>query len=553
MDVEQFRKAGYKAIDRICDHYNAMEDRPVKPSVEPGYLRKALPAAPPTKGEDMEDIANDFQNLIMPGVVHWQHPSFFAYFPAAGTLESIIGDLYAATAMNPGFNWMCSPACTELENVTMDWAAQLYGLSDDFHNSTNVGGGVIQTNASDCVIVSTVAARERYKRIRPDVPANKLVIYVTTQTHSLGLKCGRVLGLPVHCIPVRAEDNYSLRGQDLREAIVMDRAEGKHPFIMIGTVGTTSSGAIDNVDEIGETLCDYPEIWLHIDAAWLGAAFSCPEFRERCHVPGINKYADSIGINFHKWGLVSLECSGLWVRDRKNLTEALDITPPFLRSTEGESGAVVDYRNWSLALGRRFRSAKLWFVLRSFGVEGYRAHIKRSISLGEIFADSVRSHPELLELVVPPSFSLSVFRIAPAAVPESSADELNDLNERYYQRLYERKDLMLTQTKLDGVHCVRFVTGAQKTERHHVETAFDICLETAKLMIKEFKESNPVNPTGELTALVEAEGCGQWIQIDGKIDDLGHAVLGPTFLETFRCLKLWFAASWPFSGGIDGR
>ncbi|KAF9785098.1 pyridoxal phosphate-dependent transferase [Thelephora terrestris] len=488
MDIEQFRKAGYQAIDRICDHYSSVQDRPVRPSVKPGYLRNALPSAPPIKGEDIEDIANDFQDLIMPGVMHWQHPSFFAYFPAAGTLESIIGDLYAATAMNPGFNWMCSPACTELENVTMDWSAKLYGLSEDFLNSTNVGGGVIQTNASDGAMVAIVAARSRYQALYPEVPTEKLVIYVTTQTHSLGLKAGLVLGLPVYAFPVRVEDNYSLRGEDLREMIEMDRADGKHPFILIGTVGTTSSGAIDNIDEIGETLLDYPDIRLHVDAAWLGAAFSCPEYRERCRVPAINKYADSVCVNFHKWGLVSLDCSGLWVRDREHLTRALDITPPFLRNPDGESGTVVDYRNWSLALGRRFRSAKLWFVLRSFGVEGYQAHIRKSIRLGEIFAERVRQHPETLELVTSPSFSLSVFRIAPSAVPGVSEDELNELNERYYQNINKRKDIMLTQTKLNGTHCIRFVTGAQNTEPHHIETAFRICFETAVASIKEFME-----------------------------------------------------------------
>jgi len=267
------------------------------------------------------------------------------------------------------------------------------------------------------------------------------------------------------------------------------RFVGTQTSAAVGTVGTTSSGAIDNIDEIGEALSNYPDMWLHIDAAWLGAAFSCPEYRERCRVPAVNRYADSLCVNFHKWGLVSLDCSGMWVRNRGNLTEALDITPPFLRSSEGDAGTVVDYRNWSLALGRRFRSAKLWFVLRSFGVEGYQAHIRRSVSLGEIFTERVREHPELLELVVPPSFSLSVFRIAPSAVAGISATELNELNELYYRNINERKDIMLTQTKLNGVHCVRFVTGALGTKPHHIEEAFVICSETAKASIKEFMES----------------------------------------------------------------
>ncbi|KAF9648552.1 aromatic-L-amino-acid decarboxylase [Thelephora ganbajun] len=495
----RFRKAGYQAIDRICDYYYSLQNKPVKSNVKPGYLREALPVAPPTKGESIEDIANDYQDIIMPGLTHWQHPSFFAYYPTASTFEGIIGDLYATTALNPGFNWICSPACTELENVVMDWAAQLFGLSEDFYNTTQVGGGVIQSTASDSALVAIVTARSRYQRLHPDVPIDKLVVYVTTQTHSLGLKAGLILGLPVYAIPVRAEDDYGLRGHGLREVIERDKAEGKHPFVIVGTVGTTSSGAIDNIDEIAEALRDHPDIWLHIDAAWLGAAFSCPQYRARCHLPTINKVADSICINFHKaragpfsstsWGLVNFDCSAFWVRDRKNLTEALDITPPFLRSTEGDAGIVVDYRNWGLTLGRRFRSLKVWFVLRSFGVEGFQAYIRKCISLGEIFAESVRNHPELLELVTPPSFSLSVFRIAPGAVPGLPAHELNELNELYYRRLNERNELMLTQTELNGVHCVRFVVGVQRTERIHVEAAFGICLETAKLVTREFTGS----------------------------------------------------------------
>ncbi|KAL6306954.1 pyridoxal phosphate-dependent transferase [Sparassis latifolia] len=492
MDIEAFRKAGYAAIDRICDYYSTLQGRPVVPSVQPGFLTNALPTSPPEVGEDFEVIADDFQKLIIPGLTHWQHPSFFAFFPTAGTFESMLGDLLSSSVSNPGFNWLASPACTELEMTMMDWCAKVLGLSDEFLNSSQTGGGVIQTSSSDALLVITVAARARYLREHPGTKLEDLVMYVSSQTHSMGVKTGLVFGLACRVLEVSADDEYGLRGAVVKKALEEDLANGKHPFLVVGSVGTTSSGAIDRVGEIGETLREYPSIWFHVDAAWAGVALSCPENREIAQLASINKYVDSLGTNFHKWGLVNFDATMLWVRSREDLTEALEVTPPFLRTKQGDARAVVDYRNWNLGLGRRFRSLKVWFVLRSYGVEGFQKHIRKGIALNNHFVSLVSASP-LFSLVAPPSFALTVFRLTPQTVlPVSTAplteSLLNDVNRALYVRITARPEILLTQTVLNGTVCLRFAVGATRTETEHVEMAWQLIQEEAGVVVEELKQ-----------------------------------------------------------------
>ncbi|KAG8699549.1 hypothetical protein FRC08_005222 [Ceratobasidium sp. 394] len=523
MDIEQFRRAGYAAIDAICDYHQTLEQRPVVAAVEPGYLGKALPNEAPQKGEKFEDIAHDFQQLIMPGITHWQHPAFYAYFPTANTFESVLADLLSSSVSNPGFNWACSPACTELEAIVMDWSAKLFGLDPTFCIESGAGGGVILTTASDSALTAVIAARSRYTRLHPNVPLDSLVIYGTSQTHSLGAKAALVLGLQFRAIQVDIKDHFSLRGHTLKSAIDEDLGRGRHPFVLIATVGTTSSGAIDNIPEIGQALSEHPDVWLHIDAAWAGVALACPEFRKLSYLDAINTYAHSFCTNFHKWGLVNFDCSTLWVRQRTLLTDALDVTPEFLRTKHGDTGTVIDYRNWQIALGRRFRSLKVWFVLRSFGVEGFQAHIRKGIELSKLFTSLIEQNP-LFELVVPRSFALTVFRLVPpsglatpslatpigikdesglaqekdlvaGASPETTTHAIpvksktNALNRAFYARLSARKTLVLTQTDLAGTFCLRFAVGAVRTEERHVREAVDVLVQEAQATLREWKEA----------------------------------------------------------------
>ncbi|KAJ8076912.1 hypothetical protein PM082_001335 [Marasmius tenuissimus] len=310
MDIEQFRKEGYKAIDQICDYYYALRESkiPVIPPVEPGWLRPLLADSAPQQGEDFAVIAEDYKKHIVPGYTPWQHPSFFAYFPTGFSFEGLIGDIFASAASNPGFNWTASPSCTELEIIVMDWAAQMLGLDRSFYNASGVGGGCLQNTASDAALITIVAARRNYTNRHPEVKLEDLVIYVSTQTHSLGLKAALILGLQIRALPVKAEDNFSLRGSTVREALEEDTKAGKRPFILIATVGTTSSGAIDNLPEIKEVAKDYPDLKIHVDSAWLGLALVCPEFRETCYLKEINDLADSFCTNFHKASFISSLC-----------------------------------------------------------------------------------------------------------------------------------------------------------------------------------------------------------------------------------------------------
>ncbi|KAG1818036.1 pyridoxal phosphate-dependent transferase [Suillus subaureus] len=482
----RFRKAGYQAIDRICDYHGSLRGRPVSSQVEPGYLRKALPSSAPTEGEDFQLIADDYQKHIIPGLTHWQHPSFFAYFPTSSTFEGILAELYASSTSNPGFNWSASPACTELEAVVMDWTAQILGLDKAFYNISEVGGGVIQTSASDSVLVATVAARSRYIREHPHVAMEDLVLYITTQTHSLGKKAALVLGLKVHTLQVTAQDDFALRGDTLKVALEEDVKAGFHPFILIGTVGTTSSGAVDRLDEIADVAKHYPFLWLHVDAAWAGVAFVCPEYREAYQLPAINNYVDSFCTNFHKWGLIHVDGSCLWVRHRRHLSDALDVTPEFLRSKHGDAATAIDYRNWHLGLGRRFRSLKFWFALRTRGVNGFQKYITDCIRLNARFAQCIYES-DLFSVVTKPSLAMTVFRMAPKSLPHLGASELNALNRAFYARLAARSDIAITQTDLNGVFCVRMVIGAEQTVEGDIEQALVLMKEEAVVLVRNWE------------------------------------------------------------------
>ncbi|GMK59733.1 hypothetical protein CspeluHIS016_0803390 [Cutaneotrichosporon spelunceum] len=510
MDVEQFRKAGYAAIDQICDYYSSIEQRDVKSLVKPGYLLDQLSTTPPTKGEDFPAIAADFQRLVMPGITHWQHPKFFAYFPSTVTFESILGDMYSSAVSNPGFNWACSPACTELEQVVMEWMVTVLGLDDVFRTSSGKGGGIIGTSASDMCLTAAIAARERALRVLArdhhqvngtatptegptDVPysvrsenTKRLVMYGSTQTHSIGVKTALLLGLTFRTLPVKSADGYALRGDLLKAAIEEDIKKGFVPFFVIGTVGTTSSGAVDYIGDIGEVVHQYPTMFLHIDAAWAGMAWALPEQREALRLAEVNKYGDSVCTNAHKWGLVGFDCSLFFVRDRRDLTEALDVTPTYLRTKEADAGAVIDYRNWQLALGRRFRSVKLWFVMRGYGVEGLQAHLRNGISLCSDLVSEVAKDAKF-EIVAPPRLGLLCFRLLKDG---ASASELDKLNVELHTRLAERPDVHLTQTILKSedrgeIFCIRFAIGALRTTKQDVEEVWDEVVKESDRLVLE--------------------------------------------------------------------
>jgi len=298
----------------------------------------------------------------------------------------------------------------------------------------------------------------------------------------------------VRALDVVYDDQFALRGKTLRDALEEDARIGRKPFILVATVGTTSSGAVDNIPEIMEVVKDHPSLWVHIDAAWAGIALCCPENRNQLYSKEINTFANSFCTNFHKWGLVNFDCSTLWVRDRKHLIDALDITPAFLRTKHGDEGTVIDYRNWHLGLGRRFRSLKLWFILRSYGVEGFRKHIRRGIELNKLFATLIRDSVTF-SLVTQPSLALTVFRLVPRPEyddqPVLTLESLNDLNRSFYSRISARNDIMLTQTSLNGIFCIRLAVGATRTTEVHIRAAYDVICREAETALEIWAPSPP--------------------------------------------------------------
>ncbi|GAA5976910.1 hypothetical protein JCM11641_002193 [Rhodosporidiobolus odoratus] len=537
MDREQFRKAAYQAVDRICDYFEDIESYDVVPDVQPGDIAKLIAKKAPARGEPWEAISNDFDRVILPGITHWQHPNFFAYFPANTTYECILADMYAGAVSNPGFNWLCSPACTELESVVMDWVAKLLGLDETWWNEGKVAGGVIQGSAHESLLTVCTAARKRYLTLNPDSNLEDLVIVGTTQTHSLGAKAALVLGLSFHAVETKAEDNWGLRGKALRDELEKLKADGKRPFILIATLGSTSTGAIDNLPEITAVTADYPDLFLHVDAAWAGVFLALPECRKEAHLDMINGRATggreangvparpargevhSFCTNLHKSGLVTLDASTLWVRDRALLTSALDVTPPYLRTPQSTSNANLDsdFRNMQLALGRRFRSLKVWFTLRSYGSEGFQAHFRRLIGLGQVFEGLVLGSArggegeglEGVELFTPRRFSLVVLRVRSTLKQEerdratsSKKEEGNTFDLLKYENALNAsliriantdRSLLLTPTTVGGYNCVRIALGGPFVEKRHLEGLVG----KLRIMVRQAREEMVESQDGE--------------------------------------------------------
>jgi aromatic-L-amino-acid decarboxylase len=459
MTPEEFRRYGRAVVDWIADYYEQVESLPVSSQVEPGQIRASLPADPPRHGEEFEAILQDMDKLILPGITHWQSPNFFAFFPANASGPAILGDLLSSGLGVQGMLWATSPACTELETHVLDWLADMLDLPAKFKSDAS-GGGVIQDTASSASLCALLAARER----STDYESNergcdgRLVAYSSTQTHSSIEKAVKIAGLGRQNLRlIEVDERFAMRPDALARQIEADREKGLIPCFVCATVGTTSSNAIDPVPEIGH-ICREEGIWLHVDAAMSGTAALCPEFRF-IH-DGID-LADSYCFNPHKWMFTNFDCDCFYVADRASLIKTLSILPEYLRNKATESGAVIDYRDWHIPLGRRFRSLKLWLVIRHYGVEGLQYHVRRHVDLAQCFARWIEEHPRF-ELAVSPPLNLVCFR-------HVGGDELN---QELLEQLNQSGELYLTHTVLDGQYTLRLCVGQTNTQARHVEGAW---------------------------------------------------------------------------------
>jgi aromatic-L-amino-acid decarboxylase len=459
MTPDEFRRYGHAVVDWIADYHARIESFPVLSQAKPGEIRASLPPNPPTHGEPFDALLKDVENLILPGITHWQSPNFFAYFPSNASGPGILGDLLSSGLGVQGMLWSTSPACTELETHVLDWLVTMLGLPEKFLSSST-GGGVIQDTASSAALCALLAARERVTNYTSNKKGcdGRIVAYVSTQTHSSLQKAAMIAGIGVdHLRAIDVDENFAMRPDALARQIEADKHDGLLPCLACATVGTTSSNAMDPIPEIAK-VCRQHNLWLHVDAAMSGTAALCPEFRPFQN--GV-ELADSYNFNPHKWMFTNFDCSCFWVADRKALIQTLSILPEYLRNQATESGAVIDYRDWHIQLGRRFRSLKLWFVIRHYGVEGLQHHIRRHVELAQQFAEWVRNDDDF-ELAAPVPLNLVCFR-------HKAGDTAN---QTIMDRLNHSGDLFLTHTKLNGKLTLRLCVGQTNTQARHVEHAW---------------------------------------------------------------------------------
>jgi aromatic-L-amino-acid decarboxylase len=459
MTPDEFEQIGRDVMRWVADYHRNVEKYPVLSTVRPGEVRSQLPDHPPLRGESMDAVLKDLDRIILPGVTHWQSPNFFAYFPANTSGPAILGDLVSSGLGVQGMLWATSPACTELETHVLDWMAEMLGLPELF-TSRSSGGGVILDSASSASLGAILAARERATQFRSNEEglSERLVGYVSDQAHSSIEKGMTVAGIGRSNLRlIGTDDRYAMRPDLLEEQIRKDRSAGLRPFFVAATVGTTSSHAMDPLRSIGE-VCRREGLWFHVDAAHAGTAAIAPEFRAMHD--GL-ELADSYCFNPHKWMFTTFDCDCFYVADRASLIKTLSILPEYLKNKATESGAVIDYRDWQIPLGRRFRSLKLWFVIRWYGVEGLQYFVRQHVAAAQEFARWVEADP-VFELAAPTPLNLVTFR-------HRKGDEAT---RTLQERLNASGDLYLSHTLLGGKHTLRMSIGGTWTERRHVERAW---------------------------------------------------------------------------------
>ncbi|HUT07445.1 MAG TPA: pyridoxal-dependent decarboxylase [Candidatus Latescibacteria bacterium] len=469
MKNDDFRLAGHHFVDWIADYFENVEKFPVLSPLEPGDVKKNIPAVPPARGEAMEGIFRDFERIILPGISHWQHPGWFAYFPANNSPASVLGEFLTAGLGAQCMVWQTSPAAAELEEVVLDWLRQMTGLPENF-------SGVIQDTASTATLCALLSARERATGFESNDAGLRapLTVYASEEAHSSVDKGVKIAGFgSKNFRRLPTDERFAVIPEKLEEAMTRDRAAGFVPACVVATVGTTSSGAIDPLRAVGE-ICRKHGAWFHVDAAWAGTAALLPE--KRWILDGV-ELADSFVFNPHKWMVTNFDCSAYFVKDPATLVRTFEIHPEYLKT--GVDARVKNYRDWGIQLGRRFRALKLWFVIRSYGVEGLRAMVREHLRLAALVKDWVEGDGRF-ELLAPVDLGLVCFRLDDGR--EESG--LNELNRRLLERVNASGRVFLTHTTLRGKYTIRLVVGQRTTEERHVRGAWDIISAAAGDVLK---------------------------------------------------------------------
>lgn len=469
MTIEEFRKHAHEMVDWMADYFQNVENYPVKSQAKPGEIIAQLPQSPPEEPETFETMMEDVNTIILPGMTHWQSPAFFAYFNANNSYPSILAEMMMSTMGAQCMSWQTSPAATELEERVMQWLGQLTGMPKDWV-------GVIQDTASAATLCALLSAREQASDFainRDGFPKDKTyTIYCSAEAHSSVEKAVKIAGFGSHQLrKITVDDSFAMIPEKLEEAIENDRKQGLVPLAVVAALGTTGSTAVDPLKEIGP-ICKKHNLWLHIDAAYAGTALLLPEKRDM--IDGIDM-ADSFVFNPHKWMFTNFDCSAYFVKDKGALIRTFEILPEYLKTREGSQ--VNNYRDWGVALGRRFRALKLWFVIRSFGASGLRAKVADHIRWARDLANQIDAEPDF-QLLAPVPFGTICFHYKPATIDDPQ--KIDTLNATLLETLNDTGKLYLTHTKLNGVYTLRLVIGQTNQTKQHIDTAWQLIRDTAR-------------------------------------------------------------------------
>lgn len=473
MTNTEFRKYAHELVDWMADYLDDIRKFPVKPNIKPGEIKSQLPDFAPENNENFENIIKDFKNIILPGMTHWQHPNFFAYFPTGASEPSILAEMLSATLGAQCMIWLTSPAAEELEERMMEWLRDMTGLPKNFT-------GVIQDSSSSATLVALLTARESktdYKINKSGFSGNeRFRIYTSTQAHSSVDKDVKIAGFGnENLVKINVDENFAMISSELETAVKNDIEKGYTPLCVVSTIGTTSSTAIDPIEKIG-IICKKYNCWHHIDASYAGTALLIPEMRWMSK--GV-ELSDSYVFNPHKWMLVNFDCSAYFVKDKEALINTFSILPEYLKTPEDK--LVNNYRDWGIPLGRKFRALKLWFVIRSYGVEGLKEKIRNHIEYGKWFKEQIIKTP-CFELIAPVPLNLICFRLKPDGIEDET--ELEKINKELLQKLNDSGKILLTQTKLNEKFVIRFVAGQAHTTIKNVKGGWEMILNCSNELLR---------------------------------------------------------------------